>query len=571
MFENHSDSEYGSETEILKGKTISPGMVQGIVHVHHSFLDFTDIPPEAISRHGVEREFSRLDAATASVSDDLAALVLRVAEEVDSRLAEVFGAHRLILNDPALWEELRREITENLVDAGTAVQHVFRRWEKRFLLMESQIARDKSDDLRDVSVRLYNALAGITANPLDQIPSGCVLATSRLLPSDTVFLADRSVAAVLLEYGSFGSHAALFAREMGLPCISRLSGLSETHREGALALVDGSTGTVTLHPNARRIDQFQNKVRSLAKNFRRAQAHALEPAITRDGVSIAVLANVGFSHDTENAMRNGAEGVGLYRLEQAYLGRLEPPSAEALLADMRHTLAAAKGCPVVVRLLDVGADKPLPFIEFATESNPALGCRGVRILKEYLELLKTQLRAILALSREFDVRLLIPMVTLADDVTVVKEQLLALCGEQNITTPPQLGAMIETPAAALSARKFAGDVDFLSFGTNDLTQYAFAADRENAAVEPYFNDADAVIFRLMHITHDDVPDMPLSLCGELAGRPEHVACMLQCGIRTLSVAGPLIPAVKEAIRHCDCSASAVTKKQVSGRFFGGNR
>ncbi|MFE8071349.1 phosphoenolpyruvate--protein phosphotransferase [Marinobacteraceae bacterium S3BR75-40.1] len=571
MFDTQPDSERGSETEILNGKTISPGMAQGVVHVHHSFLDLTDIPPETITRHDVDREFSRLDAATASVSDDLAALVLRVAEEVDSRLAEVFGAHRLILNDPALREELRREMTENLVDAATAVQHVFRRWEKRFLLMESQIARDKSDDLRDVSVRLYNALAGIAANPLNQIPPGCVLATSRLLPSDTVFLAERSVAAVLLEYGSAGSHVALFAREMGLPCISRLSGLADTHREGALALVDGSTGTVTLHPNQRRIGQFQKKVRSLAKSARRAQAHALEPAITRDGVPIAVLANVGFSHDTENAMRHGAEGVGLYRLEQAYLGRLAPPSAKALLADMRHTLSKAKGCPVVVRLLDVGADKTLPFIEFATESNPALGCRGVRVLKEYSGLLKTQLRAILALSREFDVRILIPMVTLADDVTVVKDQLLALCRTQNIATPPPLGAMIETPAAALSARQFAADVDFLSFGTNDLTQYAFAADRENAAVEPYFDDTDAVIFRLMQITHDDVPEMPLSLCGELAGRPEQVARMLQCGIRTLSVAGPLIPAVKEAIRHSDCSASAVTQTPVSGRFFAQNK
>ncbi|MDO3720747.1 phosphoenolpyruvate--protein phosphotransferase [Marinobacter sp. chi1] len=563
MFETHPDSERGSETEILKGKTISPGMAQGIVHVHHSFLDLRDIPPEAISLNDVEKEFSRLNAATTRVSDDLAALVLRVAEQVDSSLAEVFGAHQLILNDPALREELRREITENLVDASTAVRHVFRRWEKRFLLMESRIARDKSDDLRDVSVRLYNALAGITANPLEEIPSGCVLATSRLLPSDTIFLADRSVAAVLLEYGSFGSHVALFAREMALPCISRLSELSDIHREGALALVDGSAGIVTLRPTGRQIDQFQKKVRTLAKSLRRAQAHALEPAITRDGVSIAVLANVGFSQDTENAMRNGAEGVGLYRLEQAYLGRLEPPSAEALLADMRHTLAAAKGCSVVVRLLDVGADKPLPFIEFTSESNPALGCRGVRILKEYLELLKTQLRAILALSQEYDVRLLIPMVTLAEDVMVVKKHLLALCGELNITTPPQLGAMIETPAAALSARQFAGDVDFLSFGTNDLTQYAFAADRENAAVEPYFNDADAVIFRLMQLTHDDVPEMPLSLCGELAGRPEQVARVLQCGIRTLSVAGPLIPAVKEAIRHSNCLVSAVTKPQRS--------
>ena len=191
-------------------------------------------------------------------------------------------------------------------------------------------------------------------------------------------------------------------------------------------------------------------------------------------------------------------------------------------------------------------------MSFLAETNPALGRRGIRFLREYPELLKTNLRAVLELAREFDVRVLIPMVTLPEDVVAVKEVLTQLGSKLRLSTLPKLGAMIETPAAALSACEIAKHVDFLSFGTNDLTQYAFAADRENAAVESYFNDAADVIFRLLRLTHDDVPDVPLSVCGELAGRPKHTARLLQCGIRTLSVAPPLVPIVKEAIRNSLC-------------------
>ena len=253
-------------------------------------------------------------------------------------------------------------------------------------------------------------------------------------------------------------------------------------------------------------------------------------------------------------MSNGAEGVGLYRMERVYLGRVVPPNPEELLNEMRQTLAAAKGRVVCVRLLDIGADKPLPFMRFLAETNPSLGRRGIRFLREYPELLETHLRAVLELAREFDVSVLIPMVTLPDDAAAVRESLAELGSELQVSALPKLGAMIETPAAALSAREIAEHVDFLSFGTNDLTQYAFAADRENAAVERYFNDTSDVIFRLLQIAHDDVPDAPLSLCGELAGRPEHIPRLLQCGIRTLSVAPPLVPMVKEAIRKSLCTA-----------------
>jgi phosphoenolpyruvate-protein kinase (PTS system EI component) len=341
---------------------------------------------------------------------------------------------------------------------------------------------------------------------------------------------------------------------MGLPCISGCPDLLTTVPDGALALVDADAGIVTIRPREKQKAIFLNKVDEKERDYKVALSRASIPAITKDGVTISVLANVGCNDDTETAMLNGAEGVGLYRLEQAYLGRVEPPNSDELVNEMRQTLDAARGCAVYVRLLDIGSDKPLPFIGFMAESNPSLGRRGIRFLREYPELLKTQLRAVLELAGEFDVRILVPMVTLPDDVSVVREQLIQLCSRLRISSPPKLGAMIETPAAALAAQEIVKHADFLSFGTNDLTQFVFAADRENAAVERYYRDSADVIFRLLRLTHDDVPEVPLSLCGELAGRPEHISRLLECGIRTFSVAAPLIPIIKETIRNSWCSA-----------------
>lgn len=332
----------------------------------------------------------------------------------------------------------------------------------------------------------------------------------------------------------------------------------------AWALVDANLGEVIVHPQAEHKAGFQKKVAALREAFVAAQERAREPAVTRDGVTIAVFANVGCRDDTERAMTNGAEGIGLYRTEQVYMGRMMPPDVDELLNEMRRTLEPAKGKPVYVRLLDIGADKPLPFIGFLAETNPALGRRGIRLLREYPRLLETQLRAVHKLSKEFDVRILIPMVALPEDIAKVKECLTLLGSELGVFPLPKLGAMIETPAAALSTRAMEPHAEFLSFGTNDLTQYTFAADRENAAVEQYFNDTADVIFRLLRIAHDDAQDMPLSVCGELAGRPAHIPKLLQCGIRTLSVAPPLIPTIKEAIRESWCNPTQMPGQSVSG-------
>ncbi|HVL00782.1 MAG TPA: phosphoenolpyruvate--protein phosphotransferase [Dongiaceae bacterium] len=531
----------------LRGTPISPGYAQGLVHKQHDLISGMD-DFRVDSLVNAEEELGRLDRATAKISIDLLALAARVDREIDSRLAEVFGAHNLILNDHVLRQELKTEIAENLVTAGSAVKSVFQRWERRFLLMESAIAKEKGDDIRDLSIRLRSALSGITAHPLESIPENCILVTQRLLPSDTIYLNARSTAAVLLEYGTMGSHAALFARQMGIPCISGIRDIQNQLTTGMLVLVDAFEGEVSVNPSQKVVARFHKLAKQNSSTLMIAKARAAEPAITQDNVSIKVNANVGSSEDSYKAVESGADGVGLYRLEQFYIGRLLPPSCDEIRDEMRHTLAPFSGKSVCIRLLDLGSDKQLPFIGFMSESNPALGRRGIRLMRRYPELLNTQIRAILQLMNEFDVQILVPMVTTADDMRFVREVLEGECYQAQLLPPP-LGAMIETPAAALAAKSIAAYSDFMSFGTNDLTQYTFAADRENAEVGDYYNDTSDVIFRLLSLVHADIPTMPLSICGELASRAKFIPRLLQCGIGALSVAPPLIPAIKETIRH----------------------
>ncbi len=535
----------------FSGKPISPGLGQGWTFTYRKdlrrFDEFYDIEAS-----NIEAELKRFELAVAEVSRDLKDLANRVREEIDANLSAVFHAHIAMVNDTSLKAEVKKKIREEQVSAGSAINMIFRLWERRFSSMEAEIAREKADDIHDLTQRLVLSLAGVRAHELEaRLSPGAVLVTSRLMPSDTIFLTGRKASAVVLETGGKASHAALFAREMGLPCVAGIKGIVDAVPSGKPALVDADAGNVIINPDQNEKKNFQEKCQRKDQVRLKARAHSHEPATTKSGKVISVFANVGQREDVCEAIKNGADGIGLYRVENIYLGRQEPADYACLLKEIWKTLAPAKGLPVYVRLLDIGADKPFPFKKKQRESNPSLGRRGIRFLHEYPELLQTQLDVLLQLTSDFDLHVLVPMVTLPSDIQSVKEHMSDAASRTKTRAMPKLGAMIETPAAALSAPAITVHADFLSFGTNDLTQYTFAADRENIAVDAYFDDAHDVIFRLLRIVRDDAPQIPLSICGELASRPEAISKILNCGITTLSVAPPSIPKVKEAVRHCN--------------------
>ena len=301
-------------TSTFSGNMLSPGMGEGNTYMYRDVLQRSDEYYD-IDDDQVEEELHRLDRAIAKILEDLETLAGRVKKEIDSELSSVFHAHMAMVQDPSLRTEIEKEITDELVSTGRAVKTVFRRWERRFRSMEAKIARQKGDDIRDLAQRLISSLAGIDAHALENFPTGSVLVTSRLLPSDTIFLARRAASAAVLEFGGSGSHAALFAREIGLPCIAGITDLLKHVPSDSLALVDADAGTMTINPDHEHQDAFRKKYDRLKRTHSIAQERAQEPAVTKGGTVIPVLANVGGVDDTRAAIENGADGIGLYRIE----------------------------------------------------------------------------------------------------------------------------------------------------------------------------------------------------------------------------------------------------------------
>jgi len=282
--------------------------------------------------------------------------------------------------------------------------------------------------------------------------------------------------------------------------------------------------------------------------LKRAKDLCDTPAHTQDGMLISVQANIGCKEEAIMALENGADGIGLFRLEQFFFSRNTLPTEDEIFSALSDSLSCVKDIPVTIRLLDTGADKKLPFLEYQHEDNPMLGHRGVRLLLDYPNLLLSQLKALMKLSQERSVQILVPMVTLPEDMKQVRQALYEAASQTGIKDVPKLGAMIETPAAALCAAEISQFADFFSIGTNDLTQYVMAAGREEEFMCRYYIDDHPAVFRLIRHVCDTLPDYEIAVCGELAGNLEAIQTLLQIGIQNLSVLPLRVPAVKKIIR-----------------------
>ena len=397
-------------------------------------------------------------------------------------------------------------------------------------------------------------LCGEQGSGLQCIPENSVLVVERLLPSDVVVLPRANVAAVVVESLGQGSHAALLAREKGIPTIAEIPGIVTQIADGVELLVDATRGTLVIAPEAATRADFQERLQRWRASLVRCKAACREPARTLDGHWISVEANIGIPEDIEAALDNGADGVGLLRIEQLYFARKIPPTENELFLDLKDMLTPLGDRPVTIRLLDIGGDKPLPYLGLPVTSNPVLGLRGVRLLLSHGQLVRTQIGAILRLSEQHRLRVLIPMITIEEDIRRMRQAFDTIRRERNIASPPEFGAMVETPAAALAIPSLAKHVDFFCVGTNDLTQYTLAAARDDASVNDYYLDGHESILRLLSIILADAQQRPVTLCGELAGRESFVPHLLQMGFRGLSVAPSLIPATKATIRKVKISA-----------------
>jgi phosphoenolpyruvate-protein phosphotransferase len=539
----------------VTGRAIAPGLGMGQAWVVGDVLKGTGM---SVAGHpvDVEGELALLKQAIAETLQEFEQTALRIEAEFDAALAGIFRAHGMILRDPVALGELEHELRSSKVTAETAVRQVFRRWLQKFESVDNQVLRQRADDVLDLGRNIVGRLRGGVDTRLQSIPDRSVLVVERLLPSDVVRLPRARVAAIVVESLGQGSHAALLAREKGIPTITDLPGILSRISNETELLVDGFIGKLIIAPQAATRQEFQQRLEKRKATLVHCKNACREPAYSVDGQLIRVEANIGIQDDVELALDNGADGVGLLRIEQLYFARNTPPTEAELFADLKRLVAPLANRPVTIRLLDIGGDKPLPYLRLPATSNPVLGRRGVRVLLEYSQLVRTQMGAILRLSQEHPVRVLIPMVTLEDDVAKMREAFDTISAENNISRPPPFGAMVETPAAALAVGSLLRHVDFLCVGTNDLAQYTLAAGRDDAAVNDYYLDSHESILRLLGIIMADAKEQSVTLCGELAGRETWLPCLLQMGFRTLSVAPSLIPSTKDRIRTVDIGGSA---------------
>jgi phosphotransferase system enzyme I (PtsI) len=556
----NEDSSNKDKMRTLVGTGVSPGLAKGKAFVYIDVLQ-RDSEYYKIDASHIDEEKTRIEKALDDVRQSLVIDAKQIKGKLGKYSSDIFLAQEAILRDAYVVKEIKRFLEVEMINAEQVVRSVFRLIARRFRDMKDDILRDRGDDIDDLSRRLLLSLAGIHAHSLENLPEDTVLVARRLLPSDTVFLSRSSTVAVLAEFAGPAAHAALLARELGIPCVGGISDLFETVKTGEVILLNGIDGTAVINPDSHALRKYERSREDVRKHRETLVINSLtKPTITLDGIDVSVMANVRSHDDVKCAMARGADGIGLFRTEPFFLAAKHFPTDKEFAEFLLYSLHPARGKQIDVRLLDIGADKNPIYLHLPPEPDPFLGRRGVRVLRRYPDLLEAQLRALLEVSRQFPIGVLIPMVTTESDVTEIAGLFHRLADEMGIRDLPRLGAMIETPAAALSVPSLTRHLDFLSIGSNDLTQYTLAAGRENPLVGDYFIDDHPAVLRLIDIVVKESGDTPVSICGELAGRIHAIPRLLETGIRSLSVSAALVPDAKAAVRM----ASGLTGLKTTG-------
>ena len=549
------------DPDLLLGVAASPGLAVGeVFQVRRDQIEVVE------AGTGVDAERRRLVAAIAAAEGQLAALRARLHAKAEPAKAAIFAAHEELLSDPDLLDVVESAIAKGK-SAAFAWKKAVSTHADRLAGLRNQLLAQRANDLRDVGLRVLALLTG-TEVRAPEYPANAVLIAEDLTPSDTAALDRSRVMGFCTTRGGATSHVAILARSLGIPALAGVEPAALELPNRTLVILDGNKGTLRLNVSPEQVARIRRS-QELAEQRRKANlATAREPAVTRDGTRIDVLANIGGINDAAQVAALGGEGVGLLRSEFLFMERLDAPTEEQQFENYRSIAAAVgPGHPVIVRTLDVGGDKPLSYLPIPKEDNPFLGERGVRVGLDRPEVLRTQLRAILraAAAPGAAISVMFPMVATLDELRDVK----AILAEEaaSLGLPPvPTGIMVEVPATAVMAAQFAREADFFSIGTNDLTQYTLAMDRGHPKLAPHVDGVSPAVLHLIAHTVRGARaaraagrTVRVGVCGGIAGDPAAVPILIGLGVDELSVSLPVIPAVKAQVRTLrldECKALA---------------
>lgn len=504
----------------------------------------------------LEEEKNRLQAALKSSRKQLLKIREKAEKEMGADKAAVFDSHMMLLDDPEFVGAIEGNIEKNMINAEKALKDVVDMYMGIFAAMEDEYMKERAADIKDVGERILNNLLGKSTGEMEILYNNAVIVAHDLTPSDTAALDKSKVAAFLTNIGGRTSHSAIIARTLEIPAIVGMGDITDSVRNGDTIIVDGIEGIVIVNPSNAQIDEYKAKITQFENEKEELKKLVEVKTQTKSGKRIEVVGNIGKAEDVHKVLENGGEGVGLFRTEFLYMDRDSMPTEEEQFKAYRYAAEKLNGKPIVIRTLDIGGDKKLPYLQMPEEMNPFLGYRAIRLCLDRKDIFKVQLRALLRASAFGNIKIMFPMISSVSEFLEAKK-LLEECKEElrnegkDFNDDLETGIMIEIPAAALIADEFAKYVDFFSIGTNDLIQYTIACDRMNEKVSYLYNPMHPAVLRLIKMTIDAAHKEGkwCGMCGEMAGDERAIPTLVEYGLDEFSMSASSILRAKQIIMN----------------------
>jgi phosphoenolpyruvate-protein phosphotransferase len=531
-----------------------------------------DEKPEVVqvSISDKDKEVKRFEDVLAKITEATMEMAESLANKVGGKEAEILNGHVLLLSDPMLSEEIKQKIQNELVNAEFAVDSVYDMYAGMFASMDDELMQQRATDMKDLKVRILKGLLGMADVDVARLPEGSILVAEDLTPSMTAGLNPQTVYGIVTELGGRTSHSAILSRALEIPAVVAISGLLENIHDGDTVCFDGDKGEVVIRPDADTLAEYEKKKEAYLLEKKELENYKGKPSVTKDGRKVEIVANIGKPEDAQRALEYDAEGVGLFRTEFLFMDRENAPTEEEQFEAYKKVATLMKDKPVIIRTLDIGGDKEIPYLGIEQDENPFLGYRAIRLCLDRKEdLYRPQLRALLRASAFGDIRIMIPLITCVDEIREAKaliREIMEDLDRENIAYNKniQVGIMVETAASSIMADVFAKEVNFFSIGTNDLTQYTMCVDRGNAKVSYLYSPLNPAVLRSLKrvITSAKEAGIMVGMCGEAAADPLLIPLLLVWGLDEFSMSASSILKSRKLVTNSSIADLEKIEKEV---------